>query len=77
MPEESGTWNGRGQIKPAGLPGRSRRQRGRLWGHDRGRGFVECSSSQLGSGMVNLSLFCLLQAKESFFLIFFLLKPTF
>lgn len=23
MPEESGTWNGRGQIKPEGLPGRA------------------------------------------------------
>lgn len=71
MPEESGSWNGRGQIKPAGLPGRSRRQRGRLCCHGRGRGIVEGSSFQLGGGIVNLNPFCLLQAKKSFFLIFF------
>ena len=68
MPQESGTWNGRGQI---GLPVRSGRQRGRLRCHARGRGIVEGSSFRLGDGIVNLNPFCLLQAKKSFFLIFF------
>lgn len=57
MPEESGAWNGRGQIKAAGLPRRSGRQRGRLCCHARGRGIVEDSSYQLGGGIVNLSPF--------------------
>jgi len=70
MPEESGAWNGRGQIKPAGLPGRSRRLRGRLHCRTRGRGTVPASTFQLGGGVVNLNPFCFLQGKKGFFLIF-------
>lgn len=71
MPKESGTWNGRGQIKPVGLPTRSGRQCGRLHCHPRVRGIVEGSSFQLGGGIMDLNPFCLLQAKKKSFSIFF------
>lgn len=60
MPEESGTWNGRGQIKP----GRGRRECRRLHCHVRDRETVECSNFHLGGGTENLNPSCLLQAKK-------------
>lgn len=78
MPEESGTWNGRGQIKPAGLPRRSGRQRGRLHCHVRGGGIVEDYSFRLGGGIVNLKLFAFFNPKKvSFYLFFFFWNPHF
>lgn len=77
MPEESGTWNGRGQIKPEGLPGRGRRECGRLHCHIKDRGTVKCSNFQLGSGIENLNASCRLQAKKKILLIFFWLKCKF
>lgn len=71
MPEKSGTWNGRGQIKPAGLLGRSRRQCGRFRCHAKGRGIVEGYSFWLGGGIGNLNPFCLLQGKKKFLFNFF------
>lgn len=73
MPEESGTWNGRGQIKP----GRGRRECGRLHCHVRDRETVECSNFHLGGGIENLNVSCLLQAKKKkvyFFFHFFFVE---
>lgn len=77
MPEESGTWNGRGQIKPVGLPGRGTKECRRLHCHVRDRGTVECSNFQLGGGIENLNPSCLLQAKKKVSFNFFWLKCRF
>lgn len=75
MPEESGTWNGRGQIKPEGLPGRGRRECRRIHCHVRDREIVECSNFQFGGGIESLNPSCFLQTKKkSSFTFFFLVE---
>lgn len=78
MPEESGTWNERGQMKPVGWPGRSRRQCGRFRCHGRGRGIGEGYSFWLGDEIVNLNPFLASSGQKKFiFIFFFCLKPIF